>query len=221
MATMENVQGFGLVGQTRSWIGAVYLVFSCLILFTATVTGQTPVPKSPEQPEKQKLSGQLNNSADKPDKFVIPDVVVSDQDGKKLNFYTDLVKNKKVILNFVYTSCNGICPATGGNFAKLRTALGPKVGKDVFMITVTTDPETDTPERLKTWSKKFNPTPGWTLVTGSVENITRLLEVFTGDGVSTGYHVPAICIVDDAKNSQKWNYGLAPIDELLRMVNDM
>lgn len=94
-------------------------------------------------------------------------------------------------------------------------------GTDVFMITITTDPETDTPERLKAWSKKYNPAPDWTLVTGSVENITRLLQVFTGDGVSTGYHVPAVCLVNDVKKSQNWTYGLAPIEDLLKMVDGM
>jgi protein SCO1 len=195
--------------RNRSGLKLACLVSVGLILFIVPVAGQT---SSPQPAEKAK-------QAEQPEKFVIPDVVVSDQDGKKYNFYTDLVKNKKVIINFAYTSCNGICPTTGAHFAKLRTSLGERVGKDVFMITVTTDPETDTPERLKAWSKKFNPSPGWTLVTGSVENITRLLQVFTGDGVNTGYHVPAVCVLDDVKKSQVWNYGLAPLEDLQRMID--
>jgi len=195
----------------------VCLASVCTVLFTTSVIGQTTHPKHAEHQEKQKLSGPTVD--DTTDKFVIPDLIVSDQDGKELKFYTDLVKNKKVIVNFIFTSCKGICPTTGSHTAKLQTALGKRLGTDVFMITITTDPETDSPERLKAWSKRYNPAPGWTLVTGSADNITRLLQLFTGDGVNTGYHVPAVCIVDDIKKSQIWTYGLAPIEDILRTVD--
>jgi cytochrome oxidase Cu insertion factor (SCO1/SenC/PrrC family) len=222
MGARKNLRSFKMMTWNRSWVEFACLASACLILFTTSITGQTPSAKPTGQQEKQKPSGRaIDDTTEKPDKFVIPDVIVTDQNGKKLNFYTDLVKNKKVIVNFVYTSCNGICPTTGGHFAKLQTALGKKVGTDIFMITITTDPETDTPERLKAWSKKYNPAPDWTLVTGSVENITRLLQVFTGDGVNTGYHVPAVCLVNDIKKSQNWTYGLAPIEDLLKMVDGM
>lgn len=203
--TRKFLQCLELKKVGRSWLGFAFLASASLLLFFATATAvnsQTPSPDTAKQ-----------------EKFVIPDVVVLDQDGNKYNFYTDLVKNKKVILNFVYTSCNGICPSTGKNFTNLRLALGDRVGKDVHMITVTTDPETDTPEKLKAWSAKFKPDPNWKLITGSVDNLTRVLQVFTGDGVSTGYHVPAICVVDDKKNTQEWNYGLAPVEELMRMID--
>lgn len=201
----------------RSWSELVCLGLACLILFTASITGQTTHPNHAEHQEKQNLS--LPTADGTTDKFVIPDLVVSDEDGKELKFYTDLVKNKKVIVNFIFTSCKGICPTAGSHSSKLQTALGKRLGTDVFMITITTDPKNDTPERLKTWSTRYNPAPGWTLVTGSVDNVTRLLQVFTGDGTNTGYHVPAVCIVDDVKKSQNWTYGLAPIEEILRMVD--
>jgi len=222
MGARENLISFKLMRWNRSWAEKVFLASVCSILFTASVIGQTTSPKPTEQKEKQNVSGQLvDDSEEKPDKFVIPDLIVSDQDGKQLKFYTDLVKDKKVIVNFVFTTCKGICPPTGRHFSKLQTALGKRLGTDVFLITITTDPTNDSPERLKAWTEKFNlnPAQGWTLVTGSVENITRLLRLFTGDGPNTGYHVPAVCVIDDKKKSQNWNYGLAPIEEIIRMVD--
>lgn len=209
MSRRKHFQNFKLVTRSRSWMKSACLASACLILFAVSANGQTPAAKPVAQQERTA------------DKFVIPDANVVDQDGKKFKFYSDLVKGKKVIINFAYTSCNGICPTTGGHFAKLQRALGEKVGKDIHMITITTDPETDTPERLKTWSKRFNPTPGWTFITGSVDEVTRLLQVFTGDGVSTGYHVPSICVVNDTRKSQEWTYGLSPIEDLLRAVDRM
>jgi cytochrome oxidase Cu insertion factor (SCO1/SenC/PrrC family) len=184
------------------------------------VAGQGASSKPAEEHKDHGASSKpVENTNEKPEKFVIPDVTVTDQDGRQLKFYTDLVKDKKVIVNFIFTSCNGICPTTGGQTAKLQTALGKRLGTDVFLITVTTDPETDTPERLKAWGKRYNPAAGWTLVTGSFDNITRLLQLFTGDGKNTGYHVPAVCIVDDVKKSQKWTYALSPIEEILGIVD--
>ena len=217
MGTRENLRSFKLTTWNRSWAELVCLASVCTVLFTASAIGQTTHPNHAEHQEKQTPAARPVD--DTTDKFVIPDLVVSDQDGKELKFYTDLVKNKKVIVNFIFTTCKGICPTTGSHSSKVQTALGKRLGTDVFMITITTDPENDTPERLKAWSKRYNRAPGWTLVTGSVENVTRLLQVFTGDGSNTGYHVPAVCIVDDVKKSQTWTYGLAPIEEILRMVD--
>ena len=217
MGTSENLRSFKL---NRSLAELVCIASVCTVLFTTSVPGQTVHPKHAEHHERQNQSGRpVEDAPDKPDKFVVPDLIVSDQDGKELKFYTDLVKNKKVIVNFIFTTCKGICPTTGSHSAKLQTALGKRLGTDVFMITITTDPENDTPERLKAWSKRYNPAPGWTLVTGSVDNVTRLLQLFTGDGTNTGYHVPAVCLVDDVKKSQNWTYGLAPIEDILRMVD--
>lgn len=222
MGTRENLRSFELMKWSQTRAEKMFLALVCSLLFTTIVLGQKTSPKTTEQPEQQKLSGQIvDDSEKKPDKFDIPDLIVSDQNGKELKFYTDLIKGKKVIVNFVFTTCNGICPPTGRHFSKLQTALGTRLGNDVFLVTITTDPKNDTPQQLKAWTEKLdlNPARGWTLVTGSVENITRLLRLFTGDGPNTGYHVPAVCVIDDTKKSQNWNYGLAPIEEIIRMVD--
>lgn len=203
--------------SNRSWAELPCLASVCSVLFVGSLNGQITHPNHAEHQEKHTPSGGTAN--DTTEKFVIPDVTVTDQDGKKLKFYTDLVEKKKVIVTTIFTTCTKICPATGSHFSKLQKALGNRSGTDVFLITITTDPVTDTPERLNAWSKKYNRVPGWTLVTGSADNITRLLQLFTGDGPNTGYHVPSLCIIDDIKKSQTWTYGLAPLDEILRTVD--
>src|SRR4026208_2489855 len=84
-------------------------------------------------------------------KMVIPDVAVVDQDGNKLHFYTDLIKGKTVAINFIFTNCTTICPPLAATFARLQKELGEKAGKDVHLISISVDPLTDTPERLKAW----------------------------------------------------------------------
>src|SRR5689334_16427719 len=112
-------------------------------------------------------------------KVKIPDLDVRDQDGRKLRFYSDLIKDKVVVLSFFYTSCTYSCTMQGQTFSKLQTLLGDRLGKSVFLISVSTDPAKDDPEQLKSWGKRYDVQSGWTLVTGNPAEMNRLLLPFT------------------------------------------
>jgi protein SCO1 len=154
-------------------------------------------------------------------KLTIPDVDVLDQEGRKQKFYTDLVKGKVVVINFVFTTCKSMCPLLGTNFSRLQSALGERLNKDVFLISVSTDPETDSPDKLKVWGEKFKARDGWTFVTGSKEQLTPLLQVFTGDGPRTGYHVPSMYIVNDVKNSHRPAFGFEAPENVLKLIDEL
>jgi protein SCO1/2 len=66
-------------------------------------------------------------------------------EGKKVKFYDDLIKDKIVIINFMYVKCEGTCPGTTANLVKVQKLLGDRVGKDIFMYSITLKPEEDTP----------------------------------------------------------------------------
>ena len=83
----------------------------------------------------------------------IPDLSLLDQQGRKIHFYSDLVKGKTVAINFIFTTCTTICPPLAATFAKTQKLLGDRLGKDVYLISVSVDPVTDTPERLRAWGK--------------------------------------------------------------------
>src|SRR5215213_4690342 len=74
------------------------------------------------------------------EKLVIPDVEVLDQDGQKLHFYTDLVKDRVVAINFIFTTCTTICPPLGATFARVQKDLGERAGREVQMISISVDP---------------------------------------------------------------------------------
>jgi protein SCO1/2 len=208
--------------RKRGLAGWLWLVAVCLVALNSAIAGQTTTAAGTMKKEAghkhsppPAAAGATKTEAE----FVVPDVAVLDQNGNKLKFYSDLVKGRKVVVNFVYTTCKGVCPMSGENFARLQARLGERLGRDVFMISVTTDPEVDSPARLKAWSDKYRPAQGWTLVTGGKEEITKLLRVLTGDGPKTGYHVPAVCVIDDLKKSQTWNYGLSAPEEIVKMID--
>ncbi|MET0675276.1 MAG: SCO family protein [Bradyrhizobium sp.] len=104
----------------------------------------------------------------------IPNLAVQTQDGKTVHFYDDLIKDKIVIISFIYTSCTDICPLTTARLTQLEEKLGDLVGRDVFFISMTVDPKRDTPERLKQFSDAFQTGPGWTFVTGSPDDIRAI-----------------------------------------------
>ncbi|HYG79539.1 MAG TPA: SCO family protein, partial [Pyrinomonadaceae bacterium] len=130
-------------------------------------------------------------------KIEIPDVEVLDQDGRKVRFYSDLIKDRVVVISFFFASCTFVCPPQAHALARLRTSLADRFGREVFFVSVSKDPETDTPQRLKTWGGQFKVGGGWTLVTGGKEVMKRLVWDFTGEGLGQQMHSPILLIGND------------------------
>jgi protein SCO1 len=96
----------------------------------------------------------------------IPNVLVTSQEGKTYHFYDDLVKGKTVLMTFFYADCNGICPRMTSNLKKVQTALGDRVGKDIFIYSISLKPEIDSPKHLKAYAAMhgIKPGSGWLLL---------------------------------------------------------
>jgi protein SCO1 len=95
-------------------------------------------------------------------------------EGKEVRFYDDLLKDKTVLINFMYVLCKneGFCPMMTHNLSKVQALLGDRLGKEVFMYSITLDPENDTPELLASYASHFKPKPGgWTFLTGDKQDI--------------------------------------------------
>jgi protein SCO1/2 len=103
-----------------------------------------------------------------------PNVVLRTQDGKKVRFYDDLVKDKVVTINFFYAQCDELCPLVTANLAKVQKALGDRVGRDIFMNSITLKPEHDTPDVLKDYAEMYKAQPGWTFLTGDPADVVLL-----------------------------------------------
>ena len=154
-------------------------------------------------------------------KMEIPDVAVLDQEGNKLHFYTDLIKDKTVAINFIFTNCTTICPPLAATFARLQKEMGEKVGKDVHLISISVDPVTDTPERLKAWGAKFKAGPGWTFVTGDKQEIDKLLNALGAAVSKREDHTPALIIGNDGKGVWTRTYGLAKIPQIMSVIAEV
>jgi len=100
-----------------------------------------------------------------------PNVPLISQDGKTLHFYDDMLKGKIVIINFIYTECDNVCPLETAKLAQVYKLLGDRMGKDIFFYSISVDPQRDTPAVLKAYAKKFHAGAGWYFLTGKREDI--------------------------------------------------
>jgi protein SCO1/2 len=104
----------------------------------------------------------------------LPNVVFQSDDGRSMRFYDDLVKGRVVLINFMFTTCRRACPGTTANLKKVRRALGDHVGNDVVMLSISLDPEHDTPEVLHEYARLYGVGPGWYFLSGRREDVERL-----------------------------------------------
>ena len=149
------------------------------------------------------------------------DVELIDQDGRKLRFYSDVLKDKVVVINTFFTTCKSICPPLNRNFQKIQEALGDRLGKDVVLISISVDPETDTPTRLKEYGRLFKAQPGWLFLTGKKENVDWALYKLGQYVEAKDNHTSIIIIGNEPKGLWKKAMGLAGADELINIVEDV
>lgn len=153
-------------------------------------------------------------------KLQIPDVTVYDQDGKKLKFFTDIVKDKTVAINFIFTTCTTICPPLAATFRRVQQEMGDRVGRDVILISISVDPVIDVPERLKAFAAKFKAGPGWIFVTGNKHEIDLVLKALGAAVSDKTDHTPMVLVGKEAAGYWTRTYGLAPASVLVKVITD-
>lgn len=195
----------------------LFRIFGIALIMLTVIQG---AQAQSEPPASCHSSATHAKKPEKP-KMVIPDVAVLDQDGNALHFYTDLIKGKTVAINFIFTNCTTICPPLAATFARLQKEMGDKIGKDVHLISISVDPVTDTPERLKAWGAKFKAGPGWTFVTGEKQEMDKLLNALGAAVSKREDHTPALIIGNDSKGVWTRTYGLAKINQIVGVINDV
>ena len=127
--------------------------------------GETPAPKSVVTD---------NSARERLREKHFPNLLLTTHEGKKVRFYDDLLKDKIVLLNFMYAKCEGICPGITSNLRREQKLLGSRVGRDVFMYSFTLKPEQDTPEKMAAYAKMHGTGPGWLFLTGEPSDMELL-----------------------------------------------
>jgi len=144
-----------------------------------------------------------------------PNVALRTHHDRHVRFYDDLIKDKIVIINFMYAECEGICPGITANLRKVQTLLGDRVGRDIFMYSITLKPAEDTPEALDAYAAMHDAGPGWLFLTGDpgdVELLRRKLGFVSPDprlDADTSQHIGNIRYVNEPRQLLAACPGLA------------
>ncbi|MCI0487543.1 MAG: SCO family protein [Blastocatellia bacterium] len=150
--------------------------------------------------------------------MAIPDVVLLNQNGEPVRIYSDLIKGHVVAINTIFTTCTTICPPMGANFSRLQKLMGDRMDKDIRLISISVDPVTDTPQRLKAWSEKFDAGPGWTLLTGPKQEVDKLLKALKVFAADKWDHAPTVLVGSETSGEWTRAYGLASPSKLAEII---
>jgi protein SCO1/2 len=149
------------------------------------------------------------------------DVVLVNQNGEKMRLYSDLLKDKVVVIDFFFATCQGSCLPLNRNLQKVQEALGDHMGKDVHLISISVDPTMDTPARLKEYAKKLDARDGWYFLTGDKANVDFALRKLGGYVDDKQDHTNIFIIGNERTGLWKKAFGLAQSGELIKVVESV
>lgn len=125
------------------------------------------------------------------------DTVLKDHNGNDVRFYSDILEGKTVVVSFIFTSCTDACPLINQNLKKIQARLGERMGEDIVFVSISVDPETDTPETLNVYRQDYDAGDGWVFLTGDVAAVetvsSKLGQVFEKEA-----HLTALLIGNTA-----------------------
>jgi len=121
------------------------------------------------------------------ERYTVPDVVLVNQDGKRVHLKGFLESDQPVVLDFIYGTCTTICPVLSASFAGLQNRLGPDAQK-ARLVSITIDPENDSPKVMKEYLKRYHAKPGWDFLTGTRGDIDRVMKAFNAYIPDKMYH---------------------------------
>ncbi|MFA9421894.1 MAG: SCO family protein [Gammaproteobacteria bacterium] len=129
------------------------------------------------------------------------------QFGDQVDLRKDVIGNRIVAINFVYTTCTTVCPVVSAIFSMVQDQLAGFSDREIALITVTVDPTRDTPHRLLSYSKNFNPGTGWSWLTGDKKTVDKALRAMGAYTPNFEDHPAMVLIGDDSKSEWFRFYG--------------
>ena len=189
-----------------------------IAIFVLFILCGSSMAQEPSQPSKQTPS---TNAQPPAAKNYFTDVLLVNQNGEKMRFYSDLLQGKVVVINSFFATCTGSCLPLNRNLEKLQKALGEHMGKEVYFVSISVDPTVDTPTSLKAYAKKLNAGPGWFFLTGDKENVDFALKKIGQFVDDKNDHLNIFIIGNERTGLWKKAFGLARDDELMKVVESV
>ena len=194
-----------LAGSVVSTVGCGSPTSPFAVVGTQVVTDQVGLEARPECCKQEQATGEETAAAGAstgaspvPQRVKLVNVPLLDQTGRTVLFASELVGRRVAAVEFVFTRCSTTCPLLGIHFQRLQDLLGDRLGTDFALISVSVDPQFDTPAQMKSWGERFDARPGWTLATGEKPEVDRLLKALGSSTSGRENHQNAILVIDGA-----------------------
>lgn len=197
----------------------VTLMAFCSSPLLANETADSPPGKSVHKPNTAIAA--TTNKRDERARAYFTDRMVISQQGAKLRFYSDVLRDRIVLISLFFTNCTGICPLTNQKLAKVQDLLGDEIGRKIFILSLTVDPNRDTPEVLRSYAKKFAAGDGWLFLSGEKEDIKVITSRLGQTTPDVAAHNPFFMVGDVARVQWKKiapNASAASIVARLRLM---
>jgi protein SCO1/2 len=147
------------------------------------------------------------------------DRTLVDQEGRQVKFVSDVIADKIVVMDFIYTTCTTVCPVLSALLGQVQGRLGDQLGKDVVLVSVSVDPIRDTPQRLKAYAARYKAQPGWVWLTGGKRTMDEVLDGLGAYSPNFEDH-PSMVLVGDGRSGE-WSrfFGFPSTDRIMDQVN--
>jgi protein SCO1/2 len=138
-----------------------------------------------------------------------------------VRLYSDLIRGRVVVIDSFFADCTGICPVLAKNLRAVQDALGERLGRDAFVLSVTVDPANDSPERLREYAKTCGAKPGWSFLSGDPANVAAALGKLGFAVPARENHSNVILVGNDRTGLWKKAHGLAEAAEIVAIVDSV
>jgi len=179
-----------------------------------------PEPESAPDPEPE-APKENQHAADDSTHPYFPDVLLTDQAGERHRFYSDLMKDRVVIINSFFATCQGVCPVLSRNLMAVQEWLGDRLGEEAYILSLTVDPEVDTPPKLAEYAARFEAEPGWFFLTGPKANVERAAYKLGHSVEQKEAHSNIIIVGNERTGLWKKVMGMAPSEDLIDAVRSV
>jgi len=212
LAAAERGSGSGARAGADSVDAAAAVAVDADVAAAAAWTEHVRIPPAP--PLLPVAAGPVS-----PARKYFSDVELVDQDGRRHRLYSDLLQGKIVVVGAFFSSCAGSCPVLAERLAALQDRLGERLGRDVYMLSFSVDPRTDTPARLKQFADRLGARPGWFFLTGSKTNVDWALYKLGIYAEPREAHSNLLILGNEPAGKWKKVFGLAPAEDLIHSLD--
>ena len=195
---------------------------------TAQTTGAKPAAQPTAQPKAQQpaapqttkpnaTAAEMRATAEK----YFTNVELINQNGERMRLYNDVLKDHVVVINAFFATCQGSCLPMNRNLEKVQAAFKERMGKDLYIISISVDPTVDTPASLKAYAKNLSAEPGRLFLTGEKANVDLALRKLGQYVEQREQHTNIFIIGNERTGLWKKAFGLAQPEELIKIVESV